>query len=77
MNKIHVRLQFIVPIEDIQVIRMEAERPCHVEVPREKCENDGNGDTEPEDRRFKQEMIVAVDRCGNPSRGDNGINGLK
>ena len=77
MNEIHVRLQFVVPIKDIQVTRTEVERPRHVEVPREECENDGDGNTEPEDRGFKQKVIVAVDSCGNPSRGDNGINGLE
>lgn len=77
MNEIHVRLQFVVPIKDIQVIRMEAERPRHVEVPRKECEYERDGNAEPEDRRLKQEMIVAVDRCAKPSRRDNGIDGLK
>jgi hypothetical protein len=38
MNKVQVRFEFEVPIKDIQVIRVEAERPCDVEVPREECE---------------------------------------
>lgn len=38
MNKVQVRSDFVVPIKDIQVIGVEAERPCDVEVPREECE---------------------------------------
>ena len=38
MNKVHVRFEFVVPVKDIQVIRVEAERPCEVQVPREECE---------------------------------------
>jgi hypothetical protein len=38
MDKVQVRFDFVVPVEDIQVIRVEAERPCEVEVPREQCE---------------------------------------
>ena len=38
MDKVHVRFDFVVPIKDIQVIGVEAERPCEVEVPREECE---------------------------------------
>jgi len=70
MNEVHVRFNFVVPIKDIQVIRVEAERPCHVEVPREECEWDCNEKTEPEDSRSIQEVVVAEALGGNPSRGD-------
>jgi hypothetical protein len=70
MNKVHVWSEFVVPIEDVQVIGIE-ERPRNVQVPREKCEQECDGNAEPEDRGFKQEMIVAIDRRGNPSGGDD------
>ena len=77
MNNVHVRFDFVVPIKDIQVIRVEAERPCHIEVPREECKQDRDRKTEPKDSRTKQEVIVAINGSRNPSGGYDRIDGLK
>jgi len=38
VNEVHVWSEFVVPIQDVQVSGVEAEAPCHVEVPWEERE---------------------------------------
>jgi hypothetical protein len=76
MDEVHVRIDFVVPAQDIEIIGAEEERPRHVEVPRQEGEQNGDGKTEPEDSGVEQVVIVTVDWRRKPPRGDDGINSL-
>lgn len=75
-DEVHVRSEFVVPVQDIKIIGVEAEGPRHVEVPWEECEQNSNGKAEPKDGGSEQKVIVAIDGCRDPSRGDDRIDGL-
>ena len=69
-DDVHVRPDLVVPVQDIQVVRVEAEGPRLVEVARSQREYDRDQDAKPEDRGLEQEMIVAVDGSHKPPGGD-------
>jgi len=76
-NDVHVRPDLVVPVQDVQVVRAEAEGPRLVEVPRSQREYDRDQDPKPEDRGSEQVMIVAVDGRVNPPGGDERIDSLE
>jgi len=75
VDDVHVRLEFVVPVQDIEVIGVVAEGPRHVEVPRKESEYNRYRKTEPKDGGAEQKVIIAVDRCHQPTKIDDGING--
>lgn len=76
VNDVHVRLQLVVPVQDVQVARAEAEAPRLVKVPRSQREYDRDQDAEPEERGSEQEIVVAVDGSHKPPGGDERIESL-
>jgi hypothetical protein len=77
MDEVHFRVDFVVPIQYIEISGVKAEGPRHVEISREEGEQDGDGKTEPEERRLEQVVIITIDWRGKPTGCDNRINGLR
>ena len=76
-DDVHVGLQLVVPVQDVQVVRAEAESPRLVEVPRSQREYDRDQDAEPEESGPEQVIIVAKDGSRKPPGGDERIKGLE
>ena len=76
-DDVHVGPHLVVPVQDVQVVRAEAEGPRLVEVPRSQREYDRDQDAEIEERGPEQVIIVAEDGCRKPPGGDERIEGLE
>ena len=77
MTKVAGGVNFPIPSDNIEIIRHVAKLPSFSEIPGQKAEKDGDGQREPEQGRAKQEVIVAIGICNQPSWGDDRVNCLE